>query len=651
MKILKSLLVLPALMALQSAFAQTDSHLKLSDQYPAGGESITLTYDATGTIVDGKKDITAEVFYLDNKEYPVDEIDLKQDGKLLRGEFTVNPAAKAFFIKISSGSDIDNNNDKGYVFMVYKDKQAVQGAYASEAYLLSSGMGGYFARIKTDVPAGVELYKKEFSTYPSSDKENQLAYYSVLARAPGHTGDINQKVSSLEKSNDETDLILASNLLRLTKNTKSMDSLDAVIKVKFPDGEFVKGEASAAFFKEKDPAKKDALYQAYLKKYTENTTQQQAIVEDFRFRLAIAYLQAGDIANYQKYESQLKNKYNLAGELNNIAYEWAKKGERLDEAAKLSKQSLEIVSANSASQARQAYVSPTQMKKNYAFTYDLYADTYAFILFKQGKYSQALQYEQPVIDHSKTIDPDEGDNYLQILIAAGQTGKAKDFAERVTREGQGTALMKDLLKKEFFKAKGSDNGFDQYIASLESTSKSKARQELAKTMINQPAPAFALKDLDGKSVSLADLKGKVVIVDFWATWCGPCKASFPGMQMALNKYKEDPNVKFLFVDTWENGENYLDGVKKFIADNKYTFHVLMDEKDANGKQAKVVSAYEVTGIPTKFIIDKKGNIRFKYIGYSGTADKLVDEVTDMIDMATNPDTVAAAPGSGNSKSK
>ena len=642
MKNLKLLLALPGLLAIQSVVAQTNTHLKLSDQYPTPGEKITLTYDPAGTVVDGKKDISAAVYYLDNKTYPVADIDLKPDGQLLKGEIDIPATAKAFFIKISADDKVDNNNDNGYVYLVYKGKQPVEGAYASEGYFLSSGMGAYFAKIKSDVNGGVELYKKEFALYPQSQKEYQANYYSMIARSPEYKEEVSRKIELLEKNNDENDLLLAANLLKSTKNIKAADSLNTVIKTRFPDGTLIKNEMSMAFSKEKDPAKKELLYNDYIKKYPESKTDKTTIQDNFRAQLASAYLKKGDMDNYHKYESQLKNKANLAMSLNNIAYEWAKKDEKLADAEKMSKQSLDIVSENMINPPSMGFSSPKQVKKNYEFTYDLYADTYAFILFKENKYAEALKYEQLVVDHSKVVDPEVGDHYVLMLAANGQTAKVKEFAENAVKEGHGSDVMKDVLKKDYIKSKGGDSGYDQYIASLESAAKDKAKADLAKTMINQPAPTFTLKDIDGKTVSLAGLKGKVVIVDFWATWCGPCKASFPGMQLAVNKYRDDPNVKFLFVDCWENGDNYLDGVKKFIVDNKYSFNVLIDEKGEDGRQSKVVSAYKVEGIPTKFIIDKNGNIRFKYVGYSGTPEKLLDEVTSMVDMAGNPEAVASA---------
>jgi peroxiredoxin len=96
------------------------------------------------------------------------------------------------------------------------------------------------------------------------------------------------------------------------------------------------------------------------------------------------------------------------------------------------------------------------------------------------------------------------------------------------------------------------------------------------------------------------------------------------------KYKDNPEVKFIFVDTWENGEDKKKGAQDFITANKYSFDVLMDNDN------KVVEQFKVEGIPTKFVIDKNGTIRFKSVGFGGSEDKLMDELTAMIDMAGNP---------------
>jgi thiol-disulfide isomerase/thioredoxin len=122
---------------------------------------------------------------------------------------------------------------------------------------------------------------------------------------------------------------------------------------------------------------------------------------------------------------------------------------------------------------------------------------------------------------------------------------------------------------------------------------------------------------------------QVVVVDFWATWCGPCKASFPAMQKMVTKYEKDPNVKFVFIDTWEKGDNKQKDASDFITKNKYSFHVLLDNED------KVVAEYKVDGIPTKFVIDKKGTVRFKAVGFDGSDDKLVSELTAMIELASS----------------
>jgi peroxiredoxin len=104
------------------------------------------------------------------------------------------------------------------------------------------------------------------------------------------------------------------------------------------------------------------------------------------------------------------------------------------------------------------------------------------------------------------------------------------------------------------------------------------------------------------------------------------------MQMAVDKYKSDPDVKFLFIHTWERTATPAADAKAYLDSMKYNFQVLMDTKDTETKTNKAVDSYHVTSIPAKFVIDKEGNIRFKLKGFNGSKEAAVDEIFMMIEM-------------------
>jgi cytochrome c biogenesis protein CcmG/thiol:disulfide interchange protein DsbE len=158
--------------------------------------------------------------------------------------------------------------------------------------------------------------------------------------------------------------------------------------------------------------------------------------------------------------------------------------------------------------------------------------------------------------------------------------------------------------------------------------------KLLSEMIAVQAPYFSLKDLEGNTVSLKDLKGKIIVLDFWSTWCVPCKKSFPAMQLAVNAYKNDASVKFLFIHTWETTKTPVEDVKKYITQSGFKFKVLMDLKNGSGHNV-AVEDYGVSAIPAKFIIDKAGNIVFKLTGFTGTDAAALAEISERISLAKN----------------
>jgi cytochrome c biogenesis protein CcmG/thiol:disulfide interchange protein DsbE len=137
---------------------------------------------------------------------------------------------------------------------------------------------------------------------------------------------------------------------------------------------------------------------------------------------------------------------------------------------------------------------------------------------------------------------------------------------------------------------------------------------------NHPAPDFTLADLSGAPVRLGDLRGQVVLVNLWATWCGPCRAEMPMIQAAYDQYRAQ-GFTVLAVNEREDAE----AVAAYMAEGRLTFPALLDQDGAVG------AAYQAGVMPSSFFIDRAGVVRAVYKGpmarsvIAGTVEQLLAE--------------------------
>jgi peroxiredoxin len=588
--------------------------------FPQAGQSVAFSYTPQADLVNAQE---IEIYaYLNDgttKKPAMQKLSLEKAGKIWKGQIPTQTDTKSILLAIFEAGTIktDNNNNKGYTQILYDaKKKPLSRAYASLAIAKNFL---YFLDISEKQYE--EWMRQEFKNFP----ENKYRYFNAYAKIilNNDKQKAQKELQNLEKRKniDEDEMEVIYWFYRNKKDKAKTEEWEKKILARNPKHPIAELEYIIPIYSETDAQKRLELIKAFLGKFP-NSTQKNKFEAKLYWEEIKEAAKNKDTSRVQELLTNAPPKLHesLSIDCNNYAWDLAEKSENLEIAEILSKFAVEVQRKIIANPKEEEIYPKAFMKVDAQNSLGMFLDTYGWVLYKQERYLEALGAFREAISINERNQKDT--EYLERYFLA-QDKAEKMLLENLAKAGKAGKEHKARLRKLYIAEKQSEDGFEEYFSAMEMQAQKEAQERIMKKLINQKAPNFEIKDLAGKTVTLKSLQGKIVVIDFWATWCGPCIMSFPGMQQVVNQYKDNKEVVFLFVGTMDKEDN----VKQWAEKNKekYSFYVLYDEGN------KVADAFGVNGIPHKFVLDKKGQIRFSSIGFNGSAEATRNEMEIMIE--------------------
>lgn len=594
---------------------------------PKRGDKVKITYLSSLTKLAGANNIKCVGYFMINSVPNAVELPVKQVGVEYSVEFQFQSNATLGLFVFSGGEEItDNNKNNGYFIQCYeRNGDPVLGAWLDMAKIYQRWANVVY--MESDQSKFRKFATQEFLIYPEQ-KNVEFATYlqtfnfkdSLEKQAVMRVADSLTNV----KTENGTNLENARTIYQRLGMQVIADSLGKIILEKFPSDNAKITSIYTDFIKISSATDKMNIYTKNKELLAKNNDTKERMIT----YLISDFAQKNDWKNFDKMCGELASKSQLYGLYNSVAWKIYESKKNIPKGLALSKQATDFAKneIEKPTQKEKPYLTPSERQQERRQTFAMYADTYSHLLAEKKDFKNALLFAQEAVKMSDAKETSINEAYIILLEKNKQNDSIISVSEKLFALGKSTQKITEIYSKAYIAKNKTEKGLYENIERISQPAKARAFREMQRKMINEAAPEFALENLKGDTLSLKELKGKVVVLDFWATWCGPCKASFPAMQKAVDKYALDTNVIFLFVNTWEQAEDKLSNAYNFITKNNYRFNVLIDNNN------KVVENFRISGIPTKIIIDTKGKTQFKSVGFSGNNDELIEELDRMIAM-------------------